>query len=103
MIFTKTALSGATVVDVERREDARGYFGRTYCEREFEANGLPSRMVQSNLSLTLRAGTLRGMHAQSAPYAEDKLVRTFGHLRAKPRQPSVKPMVCHANLEHRQL
>lgn len=75
MIFTKTALPGATVVDVERREDARGYFCRTYCEREFEANGLPSRMVQSNLSLTHRAGTLRGMHAQSAPNAEDKLVR----------------------------
>ena len=35
MIFTKTALAGATIIDVERREDARGYFGRLYCEREF--------------------------------------------------------------------
>lgn len=75
MIFTKTALSGATIVDMERREDARGYFGRTYCEREFEANGLPTGMVQTNMSLTRRAGTLRGMHYQMAPNAEDKLVR----------------------------
>lgn len=75
MIFTKTALPGASIVDIERREDARGYFGRTYCEREFEANGLPTGMVQTNMSLTRRAGTLRGMHYQMAPNAEDKLVR----------------------------
>ena len=75
MIFTKTGLQGATIIDVERREDARGYFGRTYCEREFESNGLPTGMVQTNMSLTRRLGTLRGMHYQSAPHAEDKLVR----------------------------
>jgi dTDP-4-dehydrorhamnose 3,5-epimerase len=75
MIFTATELPGATIVDVERREDARGYFCRTYCEREFEASGLPSRMVQTSMSLTRRAGTLRGMHYQVAPHAEDKLVR----------------------------
>lgn len=75
MIFTKTVLPGATIVDIERREDARGYFGRTYCEREFKANGLPTRMVQTNMSLTRHAGTLRGMHYQLAPDAEDKLVR----------------------------
>ena len=75
MIFTATALAGATLVDLERREDARGYFARTYCEREFAAHGLPARMVQTNVSMTHRAGTLRGMHYQSAPHAEDKLVR----------------------------
>ena len=75
MIFTPTELAGATIVDLERHEDARGYFARTYCEREFEAHGLPARMVQSNLSLTRRAGTLRGMHYQAAPHQEDKLVR----------------------------
>ena len=75
MIFTKTALAGAMIVDVERREDARGYFGRTYCEREFQANGLPARMVQANVSLTHQASTLRGMHYQLPPRAEDKLVR----------------------------
>ena len=75
MIFTKTALSGATIVEMERREDTRGYFGRTYCELEFAAHGLPTRMVQTNMSLTRRAGSLRGMHYQLAPHAEDKLVR----------------------------
>jgi dTDP-4-dehydrorhamnose 3,5-epimerase len=75
VIFSKTALAGATLIDVERREDARGYFGRIYCEREFQANGLPARMVQANLSQTRHAGTLRGMHFQLAPHAEDKLVR----------------------------
>ncbi|MDB5869985.1 MAG: rfbC, partial [Polaromonas sp.] len=75
MIFNQTALPGAVIVDVERREDARGYFGRTYCEREFGANGLPARMVQTNMSLTRSAGTLRGMHYQLAPHDEDKLVR----------------------------
>ncbi|MDB5945275.1 MAG: rfbC [Ramlibacter sp.] len=75
MRFTTTALAGATIVDVERREDPRGYFGRTYCEREFAAHGLPTRMVQTNMSLTRKSGTLRGMHYQVAPNAEDKLVR----------------------------
>lgn len=75
MNFEKTRLDGATIIDIERREDARGYFGRTYCEREFAANGLPTGMVQTNMSLTRKAGTLRGMHFQLAPHAEDKLVR----------------------------
>jgi dTDP-4-dehydrorhamnose 3,5-epimerase len=75
MIFTKTALEGATIVDLELREDARGFFARTYCEREFAEHGLPARMVQTNMSLTRRAGTLRGMHYQLPPHAEDKLVR----------------------------
>ncbi|MES2978267.1 MAG: dTDP-4-dehydrorhamnose 3,5-epimerase [Pseudomonadota bacterium] len=75
MKFTKTKLDGAMVVEVDRREDARGYFGRTFCEGEFEAHGLASRMVQTNMSLTRKKGTLRGMHYQLAPHAEDKLVR----------------------------
>jgi dTDP-4-dehydrorhamnose 3,5-epimerase len=75
MIFTPTELAGATIVDPERREDARGWFARTYCAREFEAHGLPTHMVQTNTSLTRQAGTLRGMHFQLAPHAEDKLVR----------------------------
>lgn len=75
MKFTPTPLAGATIVDIERREDARGWFGRSYCEQEFEAQGLPTRMVQTNTSLTRKRGTLRGMHYQVAPHAEDKLVR----------------------------
>jgi dTDP-4-dehydrorhamnose 3,5-epimerase len=75
MIFTPTELDGAFVIDLERREDARGWFARTYCAREFEAHGLPTHMVQTNMSLTRKKGTLRGMHYQHAPHGEDKLVR----------------------------
>lgn len=75
MKFTPTPLEGAFVIDLERREDSRGWFARTYCAREFEAHGLPTHMVQTNMSLTRKAGTLRGMHYQLAPDAEDKLVR----------------------------
>ena len=75
MKFTETALKGAFIIDLERREDARGFFARTYCEREFAQHGLPTRMVQTNMSLTKQTGTLRGMHFQLAPHAEDKLVR----------------------------
>ena len=75
MKFTPTELAGATVIDLERREDARGWFARVYCEREFAQAGLPVRVAQTNMSLTRRKGTVRGMHFQVAPYAEDKLVR----------------------------
>jgi dTDP-4-dehydrorhamnose 3,5-epimerase len=75
MIFTATELPGATLVELELRRDERGHFARTWCEREFAAHGLPLRMVQSNVSFTQKAGTLRGMHYQAEPHQEDKLVR----------------------------
>lgn len=75
MKFSETRLRGAFVVDVERREDDRGHFARIYCEKEFERHGLPNRMVQTSMSHTRKAGTVRGMHFQLAPHAEDKLVR----------------------------
>ena len=75
MRFSETRLRGAFVIDTERREDARGYFARLYCEEEFQRQGLPSRMVQTSMSLTRKANTLRGMHYQLEPHAEDKLVR----------------------------
>lgn len=75
MIFTPTVLAGAFLVDLERREDARGYFARVYCEREFEARGLPRLSAQASVSMTRQAGTLRGMHYQARPNEEDKLVR----------------------------
>lgn len=74
MKFTPIELSGACVIDPERREDTRGWFTRTWCARDFAEHGLPVCMVQANMSLTRRAGTLRGMHYQLAPDAEDKLV-----------------------------
>lgn len=75
MIFTQTPLSGAYVIDLEKRGDVRGFFARAFCENEFAAHGLARRFVQVNNSLSAAAGTLRGMHYQLAPKAETKLVR----------------------------
>lgn len=75
MIFTETELKGAYIIDLERREDDRGFFARTWCQQEFEAHGLVARIVQANMSYNKLKGTLRGMHYQRAPYAETKLVR----------------------------
>jgi dTDP-4-dehydrorhamnose 3,5-epimerase len=75
MVFTPTDLAGAFIVDLERREDERGFFARSWCQREFETHGLNPRVVQCNVSRNHRKGTLRGMHYQDAPHAEVKLVR----------------------------
>jgi dTDP-4-dehydrorhamnose 3,5-epimerase len=75
MIYTRTALSGAYIIDLERREDERGFFARSWCVREFEEHGLNPRLVQCNISFNARKGTLRGMHFQAAPHEEAKLVR----------------------------
>ena len=75
MIFAPTALAGAFVVDLERREDERGFFARSFCQREFEAHGLDPAVVQCNVSCNRRRGTLRGMHWQEEPHGEAKLVR----------------------------
>jgi dTDP-4-dehydrorhamnose 3,5-epimerase len=75
MIFRELRLCGAFVIDLEKLEDERGFFARTWCQREFEAHGLNSRLVQCSLSFTEKRGTLRGMHYQAAPHEEAKLVR----------------------------
>ena len=75
MIFTETPLKGAYLIDLEKRGDDRGFFARAFCEREFGAQGLVTRFVQANNSLTAQKGTLRGMHYQLAPKAETKVVR----------------------------
>jgi dTDP-4-dehydrorhamnose 3,5-epimerase len=81
MRFTPAPLAGAFVVDVERHEDVRGFFARTFCEQEFAAHGIHQRPVQSNVSFNAIRGTLRGMHFQRAPHAEAKLVRcTAGNI-----------------------
>lgn len=73
--FTPAGLPGAWLVDLRPHEDVRGFFARTWCAREFEEQGLESRLVQCSLSLSRRRGTLRGMHWQDPPHAEAKLVR----------------------------
>jgi dTDP-4-dehydrorhamnose 3,5-epimerase len=75
MIFTETSLQGAYLIDLERHGDDRGFFARTFCEREFADCGLATRFVQASASFSAHKGTLRGMHYQLAPKAETKLVR----------------------------
>lgn len=75
MIFTETKLKGAFIIDIERREDSRGFFARAFCQQEFEAHGLKSVIAQSNVAFNHKKGTLRGMHFQFPPAAETKLVR----------------------------
>jgi len=75
MRFTEAPLAGAFVVDAQRFGDARGFFARTFCEREFRERGLNPRVAQANVSYNERRGTLRGMHYQRPPYGEAKLVR----------------------------
>jgi dTDP-4-dehydrorhamnose 3,5-epimerase len=75
MRFVPTELEGAYLVEQERREDERGFFARTWCREEFAGHGLATEVVQSSISRNSRAGTLRGLHFQTAPHEEVKLVR----------------------------
>jgi len=75
MRFTETPLPGAYLVDLEKREDDRGFFARAFCVEEFGRLGLETGIVQINNSLSARKGTLRGMHYQLPPMAETKIVR----------------------------
>jgi dTDP-4-dehydrorhamnose 3,5-epimerase len=73
--FHETELQGAYLIELEKCEDERGFFARTWCEEEFKDHDLVARVVQASTSFNTRAGTLRGMHYQLAPYQETKLVR----------------------------
>lgn len=75
MIFVETDLTGAYILDLERREDERGFFARAFCRNEFEAHGLKPMIAQANIASNRKRGTLRGMHFQYPPAAETKLVR----------------------------
>jgi len=75
MIFHRTALQDAYLIEIQKREDDRGYFARTMCRTEFAEHGLATDFVQTNHSYNRRRGTLRGMHFQRSPHAEAKLVR----------------------------
>jgi dTDP-4-dehydrorhamnose 3,5-epimerase len=75
MKFTETPLAGAFVIELEKRGDERGWFARAFCTREFQAHGLNHQIVQANNSFSAVKGTLRGMHYQLAPKAEDKIFR----------------------------
>src|SRR5262245_50224862 len=75
MIFTETKLPGAFLLELEKRADDRGFFARSWCQREFRRHGLNPHLAQCNISFNRQKGTLRGMHFQAAPHAEAKLVR----------------------------
>ena len=75
MIFTETDIEGAFIVDIEPRHDDRGFFARRFDKEEFAARGITMVIMQSNVSVTRRRGTVRGLHYQVAPALESKLVR----------------------------
>ncbi len=75
MKFIGTELDGLVVVELERLEDERGFFARTFCSREFEEQKLTPEVVQCSVSYNEKRGTLRGLHFQAAPQAECRVVR----------------------------
>jgi dTDP-4-dehydrorhamnose 3,5-epimerase len=75
MTFTPTSLEGVVAITLDPREDDRGSFVRTFCELEFQKAGLNTRWPQANLSQSWKRGTIRGLHWQSEPRPEIKLVR----------------------------
>lgn len=74
MNFSATPIQGAFTIEAEPISDNRGYFARTYCQEEFTKHGLIIPFVQCNLSHNHKRGTIRGMHYQSAPFEEAKVV-----------------------------
>lgn len=99
MIFTETKLKGVFLIEPERFEDERGFFAHSWSRREFEAHGLDPHLVECNISFNHKRGTLRGMHFQTAPRAQPKLVRcTMGAIYdvaidLRPESPTFKQWV----------
>ena len=75
MKFLPASLPGVWLIEMDLRTDARGFFSRTYCEKEFAAHGLNTRWPQGNLTRTSQRGMIRGLHYQAEPKPEMKLVR----------------------------
>ena len=75
MEFEPCQIAGAFLIKPRKIEDERGFFARAWCEREFLEQGLNARISQSNMAVTNKRGTLRGLHYQTAPHEEVKIVR----------------------------
>ena len=75
MKFDPLPLHGAYRIELEPMEDERGFFSRSFCQKEFSSHGLPYAIRQSNISYNPKMRTLRGMHFQKPPHSEPKLVR----------------------------
>jgi dTDP-4-dehydrorhamnose 3,5-epimerase len=74
MIFTQTKLNGAYIIELEPIVDNRGFFARSFCQKEFELHGITMNIAQCNISYNKKKGTLRGMHFQANPFEEAKIV-----------------------------
>jgi dTDP-4-dehydrorhamnose 3,5-epimerase len=75
VIFNETKLKAAFAIELQKQEDERGFFARSWCQQDFAEHGLNPKLVQCNISFNQLKGTLRGMHYQVAPHEEAKLVR----------------------------
>ena len=99
MKFTETKISGVFVIELECQEDDRGWFARAWCREDFAAHGLPTDLAQTNLSHNTQRSTVRGMHFQTAPNAEVKLIRCVAGvvhdiaLDLRPESPTFKQSV----------
>ena len=72
---TRLAIAEVLLIEAPRFKDARGFFSETYSAKAFAEAGIATLFVQDNHSLSAVAGTVRGLHYQSPPFAQDKLVR----------------------------
>jgi len=94
MTFERTALDGVLIIRPDPQTDERGFFARTWCDREARDHGLAPTWVQCSISYNTRRGIVRGLHYQRAPYEEAKLVRcTMGRIHdvvldVRPKSPS---------------
>jgi len=75
LIFSETKLKGAFIIELEKLEDERGFFTRSWDQKKFKDLNLNANIVQCNISFNKKKGTLRGMHYQASPFEEAKLVR----------------------------
>ena len=75
MKFFETELKCSYIIELEKLEDERGFFSRSWDRNEFKEQGLNHNLVQCNISFSKKKGTLRGMHFQKKPFEETKLVR----------------------------
>jgi len=75
MIFHEKKLPGVFEIHLEPQADARGFFARTWCQKEFQRIGLTTQIAQCSVSFNTQKGTLRGMHYQATPFSETKIIR----------------------------
>ena len=100
MRFTPLPIDGSFLVDLEPHTDHRGSFARAFCRREFAAQGVDFQVAQANLARTAKAGVVRGLHYQTAPAEERKLVRCLAGavfdalVDMRPASPSYRKVFC---------